>query len=125
MVLVGYWPLDEGSRSTAMDYSGNGNDGDLNGSIAQGQIGILNNTSYRFDGTDGYVDTNSKIVDNILSSSRSKISISMWLKTSSSDTEELIGVSDASTPFLLVEQNNKGNAGSLDFGIRDDNSNNV
>ena len=54
MVLVGYWPLDE-ETGDAIDYSGNGNDGSLSGGVTQGATGILNDTSYSFDGSDDHI----------------------------------------------------------------------
>ena len=54
MVLVGYWPLDE-SSGDAVDYSGNKNDGVLNGGVTQGSVGVLGKTAYSFDGSDDYI----------------------------------------------------------------------
>lgn len=48
MVLVGYWPLNEDSGNTALDYSGRDNNGDLTG-ITSGQSGILESFSYHVD----------------------------------------------------------------------------
>ena len=48
MVLVGYWPLDEDTGSTASDYSGEGNDVDLT-MVNPGAPGIFNNSSFHVD----------------------------------------------------------------------------
>lgn len=52
--LVGYWPLNEDSGSTAYDFSGNGYDGTLNGPTV-GQTGLLGTSTYSFDGADDYI----------------------------------------------------------------------
>jgi hypothetical protein len=51
--LVGWWRFDDGSGTTAMDSSGNGNDGTLNGGAqwTDGQIG----SAIQFNGTDSSV----------------------------------------------------------------------
>lgn len=46
--LVGYWPLQEDSGSTAYDFSGSDYDGAVNGP-AQGVKGLLGTSSYSFD----------------------------------------------------------------------------
>jgi len=51
--LVGWWKFDDGSGTTAMDSSGNGNDGTLNGGAqwTDGQIG----GAIQFNGSDSSV----------------------------------------------------------------------
>ncbi len=51
--LVGWWRFDDGSGTTAMDSSGNGNDGTLNGGAqwTDGQIG----GAIQFNGSDSFV----------------------------------------------------------------------
>jgi hypothetical protein len=49
-----HYPLSEDSGSTAYDYSGNQNNGTINGAT-QGATGILGASAYSFDGTDDYV----------------------------------------------------------------------
>lgn len=59
MVLVGYWPLNESSGSTAYDQSGNENHGTINDggdSAVPGATGILGQNAYSFDGTNDYID---------------------------------------------------------------------
>jgi len=55
--LVGHWPLDDGSGTTARDSSGNGNNGTLMGDPkwVAGQLG----GALSFDGTQDYVDCGS------------------------------------------------------------------
>jgi len=52
--LVGWWRFDEGSGTTAADFSGNGNDGTLQSDTAwvTGHLG----KAMEFDGVDDYVD---------------------------------------------------------------------
>ncbi|MFB6158853.1 MAG: LamG domain-containing protein, partial [Candidatus Nanohalobium sp.] len=53
--LVAYYPLQEDSGSTAYDFSGNNNDGTINGSTVN-QTGLLGTSAYSFDGTGDYID---------------------------------------------------------------------
>jgi len=57
--LIGWWPLNENTGSTAYDLSGNGNHGSLNGGVTQGVAGKGGLTSYSFDGSDDRVDLGS------------------------------------------------------------------
>jgi hypothetical protein len=52
--LVGWWRFDDGSGTTAADFSGNGNDGTLQGDTAwvTGHLG----KALEFDGVDDFVD---------------------------------------------------------------------
>lgn len=77
MVLVGYWPLDEGSGSTAYDYSGKENDGTVNDggdSTVPGSSGVLGQNAYSFDGNNDYVS-----IPQLSSNFSSQVSISGWL----------------------------------------------
>ncbi|MCP4260631.1 MAG: LamG domain-containing protein [Planctomycetes bacterium] len=53
--LIGWWRLDEGSGTTAFDFSGNGNDGALQNDAGWG-IGYLSNSSVLLDGDDDFVE---------------------------------------------------------------------
>jgi len=55
--LVGYWSFDEGTGTVAGDYSGNGNDGTLQGSMTESDwISGKHGTALYVDGVDDYVD---------------------------------------------------------------------
>ena len=56
--LVGYWPFDEGTGTTAYDYSGKGNNGILTGSVvwAAGKLG----NAVQTDGSTNYVSIASR-----------------------------------------------------------------
>lgn len=86
MVLVGYWPLDEDSGTTATDYSRNNNNGSLTSASARnsgdsvssttvGNGGIVGASSYEFD-VDGYVDVDAYSVDG-----SSAVTISGWINS--------------------------------------------
>jgi hypothetical protein len=62
VVLIGYWPLNESSGSTAYDHSGNENHGSINDggdSTVPGANGILGQNAYSFDGSNDYIDSGS------------------------------------------------------------------
>ena len=79
--LIGWWPLNEDSGTTAYDLSGKGNHGSLNGGVTQGVAGKGGLTSYSFDGNDGYIDVpvNSPL-DGINDGS---YTFSVWIRTTS------------------------------------------
>ncbi len=73
--LVGYWKFDEGTGSSATDWSGSGNTGTWNGTLGSqwtnGKYGGAGN----FNGTDNYVG-----VPKSLFSTTTNFSISAWVK---------------------------------------------
>ena len=52
--LKGWWPLDDGAGSTAVDASGNGHDGAIQGT-PQWVVGMIDG-ALEFNGTDNYID---------------------------------------------------------------------
>lgn len=111
-----YYAFDEGTGTTAIDSSVNGNDGTINGatwlSSANAKLG---NSALSFDGTNDYVITDSVLTLNDV------YSISLWFK--SSDTgggNELVGqwTSTQSDRKFLVRLNN----GDIQFFIHDSGS---
>lgn len=97
MVLIGYWPLNETSGSTAYDRSGQDNHGTLNGGVTQGTTGILGQTAYQFDGTDDYIN-----VGPALDPGSSDFTISMWVKPSSfSSNNDLYATNENNSPRYL------------------------
>ena len=58
--LVGYWTLNEGSGTTVYDYSGKGNNGTLNGSVAWVSGGKLGGYAIQTDGSTNYVSIPSR-----------------------------------------------------------------
>ncbi len=61
--LVGYWPFDEGSGTTATDLSVNGYNGTLNGG-ATWTVGIYGG-ALQFNGSDSYVGTGQSILNDL------------------------------------------------------------
>jgi hypothetical protein len=57
---LGYWLLHENSGGTAYDYSGNNEDGNVDGANQGGGATILGTSSYDFDGTDDYIGTSAR-----------------------------------------------------------------
>jgi hypothetical protein len=57
--LVGYWSFDEGSGSTAYDYSGNGNDGTLVNGPTWESFSCASGECLDFDGVDDAVNVGS------------------------------------------------------------------
>jgi hypothetical protein len=71
--LVGWWALDDGDGSTAVDGSGNGNDGTLEGdaSWAAGYLG----SAVEFDGDGDYIDIgNDEIFD-----LTEEVTLALWI----------------------------------------------
>jgi len=77
MTLVGYWPLNDSSGSTAYDHSGRENHGTLYGDVSPGATGILGDYSYSFDGSGDYVNISDK---GYLRPQR--FTVTAWFKTS-------------------------------------------
>jgi hypothetical protein len=73
--LIGWWKLDDGSGTTAIDSSGRGNNGTLrNGPVwVAGRIG----SALDFDGTNDYVDCGNAAIFNITG----QITLSLWVNT--------------------------------------------
>ncbi|MGB2866535.1 MAG: LamG domain-containing protein [Sedimentisphaerales bacterium] len=69
--LVMYWPLDEGSGATAVDVSGNGNDGAITGT--SNWVAGMNGLALDFDGTSTSIELDHEVV-------RGTWSVAMWLK---------------------------------------------
>ncbi len=75
--LVGWWRFDEGSGTTAYDFSGFGNDGALQNDAGWG-VGYLSNSSILLDGDDDFVEVphaDILTVDN-------EVSVMAWINTS-------------------------------------------
>jgi hypothetical protein len=69
--LVMYWPLDEGSGTTAVDVTGNGNEGTINGTASW--VPGQNNLALDFDGSSTYIAVDHEIV-------RGTWSLAMWIR---------------------------------------------
>lgn len=99
--LVGYWPMDEGTGSTVIDQSGNGNNGTWGGTP-----GGINSTYYtvgklgpyagNFNGSNNYLDLGSSTIFNITSS----ISMIGWFSTISTTNGVLFGKCYSSSYYV-------------------------
>jgi hypothetical protein len=116
MVLVGYWPLNESSGSTAYDHSGNENHGAINDggdSTVPGATGILGQNAYSFDGSNDYVDTGNKF------DQFSEISVSVWV------LHDSLGTLDDIRSFVANHDDNTGifmqtdGSGGIRIGVGD------
>ncbi len=77
--LVGYWSFDEGTGTTAYDYSGNSNTGTLtNGPTWQTSANCKKGGCLSFDGVDDYVGAPSTSALNF--TANGTFSISVWVK---------------------------------------------
>ena len=76
--LLGYWKFDEGSGTVAIDSSGNGNNGTINGNPVWGTGSPVNGSSYLdMDGVNDYVDINHYL-------SLPQYTAAMWFRIDSS-----------------------------------------
>ena len=103
--LVGYWPLDEGSGTTALDKTANANNGTITGAAYVGR-----NLALSFDGVNDYVSTafNTALTD---------FTIELWFKDNGvrSAYERLVD-KNYSTGFWLGR--NSATANSWGGGVR-------
>ena len=108
---LGYWPLDATSGTTAIDASGNGNNGTVNGATwsANGQInGCLN-----FNGLSNFVQ-----VSNTISSD---FSIGFWVKTTQTGGTgqwyQGTGLVDGNLPSATNDFGTALSGGKFGFGV--------
>jgi formylmethanofuran dehydrogenase subunit C len=98
--LVGYWKFDEGVGTVAKDSSGNGNDGTLtNGPIWSTTVPstrFYNPNSLSFDGANDFVSLPANSSLNITGA----ITMSTWIKTTTTAIDVFIGGYQDSNPYL-------------------------
>lgn len=98
--LVGYWSLDEGSGTTATDFSGSGYTGTITGTPnwVNGRFGKALN----FDASSNYID-----LGNPTAMRQDDCTVSAWVKTppAADNDENLLGISKgaASTDSFTIE----------------------
>ena len=111
MTLIGYWPLNEASGSTAYDHSGNENHGTLNGGVTQGATGLLGDKAYSFDGNDDKVQASSLDVAD-------RITASCWVYFNSfAGNDYIINDYSGSGQWFLLSVNDTD--GTLQFAVDD------
>ena len=113
--LVGHWSFDEGSGSTALDSSGNGNTASFFNGPSWG-TGIIGG-AVSFDGIDDYIDCGN---NSILASSQG--SLSVWYKPASINAnQDLIYLYEFQySDYLLLRQVGFRNGG-IRITVEDDN----
>lgn len=118
--LAGSWHFDEGSGTTAMDSSGNGNTGTLvnNPSWSDGKHG----KAIGFDGVNDYADAGNIAAFNFPTSTTS-FTLSAWFKTSGTGIGNVIAKGACGTPGYRLRIGKSGGAGVADFFIIDDGGN--
>jgi len=125
--LVGYWSFDEGSGTTAYDWSGHGNNGTLyNGSAVCAGGNCPNwvdgkfDKALSFDGVDDYVDTP------LLQNQVTEYTEEAWIKATSGATGDLIiiydrGITATNGKSLTLYLSSAGHFGATDgslcFGV--------
>jgi hypothetical protein len=101
--LIGWWKFDEGSGSTALDWSGYGNDGRLGGD-PQWVEGIMGG-ALDLDGND-YVSIDG-VVDDITGNN---ITLSAWIKTTQGGEGNVFASNDSASGHVLLFGIDNGNA---------------
>jgi len=109
--LVGWWRLDDGAGTTAVDSSGNGNDGALQGNPqwVTGQIG----KALQFNGADEYVD----VPHADILTTDNEVTVMAWINTErhggpgSENWQGIIAKGNSSRSYSLYTYN----AGGLHF----------
>ncbi|MCL9813558.1 LamG-like jellyroll fold domain-containing protein [Natranaeroarchaeum aerophilus] len=105
--LVGYWPLDEETGTVAEDVSGAGNDGDHVDSPVIGADGLLETTSYQFDGESSHVEVPHD--ESLEMSDGDAVTVSTWVNQASDQSDEnwvaLVQKSDTSYNLQLANGN--------------------
>lgn len=115
--LLAYYPLDEGSGSTAGD-SALGNDGAINGATWNGS-GNIGSDSLSFDGTSDYVG-----LSNLFDFGDGDFSISAWVKSSALSSSRIVSNYDGSTAHFGLNGSFQ-TAGQVEFICRDSGSNDI
>lgn len=100
--LTGYYPLHEDSGSTAYDFSGNNNDGTINGATV-GVTGLLGTTAYSFDGNNDYIQLP-------FSNGTGAWTLSAWIKIDDSTADGTIisGFEDSGGGFDINHEGGNG-----------------
>ncbi|MFC1636022.1 LamG-like jellyroll fold domain-containing protein, partial [Planctomycetota bacterium] len=107
--LIGWWKFDEGSGDTAIDFSGHGNDGTLEGN-AQWAEGLLGKAIDLPGGSHVVIDG---VVDDITSTN---ISLSAWIKSIQGGQGDIFAANDSSSGHPLEFYIDGGYPGRYDGG---------
>lgn len=114
MVLIGYWPLNETSGSTAYDHSGQENHGTVlnsnDSSVVGESSGLVGGRAYNFDGSNDNVNLGANMFDSQFSGG--SYSLVGWFKmrtlpSSRGKSEALIDV-EGVTNLIVRNSDDKG-----------------
>ncbi len=109
--LVGYWPFDEGSGTTAYDKSGNGNNGTWSGATPYYTSGKIGSYAGNFNGTNDYVYVGTSNLYNFSNA----FTLVAWVKTGCSGCgHQIITRRDGSTSFAHYQLQLL--SGTINFG---------
>jgi len=113
-VLAAWWKLDETSGTTAVDSSGNGNDGKLRGGAvwAKGFKG----GALEFDGRDDYVAIKNLKYER---AGLSAVTVTTWLRTSSEE-DQIVASFDRNEYWRLEINGTAGEAGQVGWDVMTD-----
>jgi len=94
--LMGMWLFDEGEDDTAVDSSGNGNDGTLEGAAwIDGKFG----KALEFNGASDYVDTGNDPITDV--SATNVLSISAWVRRANDASSMLVAIRRTPGGYVL------------------------
>ena len=110
--LVAYWPFDEGKGKVAMDITGNGHDGDIDGNPkwVEGKFG----TGLEFDGEQDKV----VVADDAALAIEENITFMAWFSPNEALTSRRLMVKNNSI-FVIFDF---GDTNSIDFLVKPDNT---
>jgi hypothetical protein len=110
--LVGYWPLNETSGTTAGDFSGNNYNGTSTGGVLVNQTGKIGK-AYEFDGADDSVGTSP--TGSV--SATSSVTISAWVKADGGEFARVVQtVVNTNDTELALEYNRSNHEWSMSVG---------
>jgi len=129
MTLEAHYPLTEDVGNVALDYSGNGFNGTLNGGAGPSGTGTVTgpfgNSAYDFDGSNDWVDINEQLLPTTNIASE-PYTIALWAKVTDTGTvQTFVNQRDTSSPFEGLQTSLRSDTtdNEIVFNIRDNNSN--
>lgn len=112
--LQGWWRLDDVNSGSAVDFSGNGNDGMFKGD-PQWAAGFEGD-SLEFDGIDDYLSIRNMHYD---SDALEQVTVAAWIRTSDSGTQAIASF-DRSEYWRLEVNGNAAGAGQIGWSVMSD-----
>lgn len=107
--LIGYWPFDEGSGSSVLDVSGNGNSGQINGATwTGGRVG----KALSFNGSSNTVDIHRSVV-----STSASFSVAAWVQVANLNAFHTAVSQDGNNISGFFLQTTPGAGGQFAFSL--------